>query len=452
MQPKSLILLLLALACGLVAAIGITQVISKQAQQPVPMGETVPILVAKETIPAWTPLSAQHVKLEPWPKDRVPEGAVSQIEAVEGRRTKTPIYPGEPLLEKKIFDKNANEHGPTVMIPKGLRVVTVKVDQVSSGSGLILPGDRVDVAVVLRPDPNKGIQEPVTQTFLQDIKVFAVNDQFHVQGVAQEEKSIQAKTVSLLVTPEQAQMILVASEAGKIQLVMRSPEEQDQARVKPVRLRDVLDLSEKTDREKETLVKDSASSSEDRDLLMERFKEFLRSREKADPSTVSLSAAGGQSPSTPTKPQAEQWSVRLLKAAQVEDVVLEKSQRGWGVASSTVYGPPPETSSSGKSSGAAGRVGSGVLGPGPKTDAQKGPPPSGQPAPGHPSGVLPGGNGLPEIPGRADPADLLHAPGETKAQPVGTATRFSDHRPEKSEPSGEDAPPNLVLPPPSDES
>lgn len=449
MQPKSLILLLLALACGLVAAIGITQVISKQAHQPIPMGETVPILVAKETIPAWTPLSAQHVKLEPWPKDRVPEGAISQIESVEGRRTKTPLYPGEPLLEKKIFDKNANEHGPTVMIPKGLRVVTVKVDQVSGGSGLILPGDRVDVAVVLRPDPNKGIVEPVTQTFLQDIKVFAVNDQFHIQGVAQEEKSIQAKTVSLLVTPEQAQMILVASEAGKIQLVMRSPEEQDQARVKPIRLRDVLDFSEKTDREKEALVKDSGSS-EEKDLLMERFREFLKSREKTETSTVSLSASNATG-SEPTKPKAEQWSVRLLKAAQIEDVVLEKSPHGWGVASSTVYGPPPETSSHTGGSGAPGGVGARGGGPVPKIDPQKGRLPSGQSAPGLPPGVLPGGNGLPQIPAGGDPADLLYSPGETETQPSGTAPRFSDHGSDKSEPSGEDAPMNLVLPP-SDES
>ena len=62
------------------------------------------------------------------------------------------------------------------MIPKGYRVVPVKVDLVSGGSSLILPGDRVDVMVHLVRDPCREIQETVTRTILQDIKVFAVND------------------------------------------------------------------------------------------------------------------------------------------------------------------------------------------------------------------------------------------------------------------------------------
>lgn len=422
MQPKSLILLLLALGCGLVASIGITQVIAKRSQEPLPVGETVPILVARETIPAWTTLTAQLVKLEPWPKDRVPEGAISQIEAVEGRRTKTPLYPGEPLLEKKIFDKNANEHGPTVMIPKGLRVVTVKVDQVSSGSGLVLPGDRVDVAVVLRSDLTKGITEPVTQTFLQDIKVFAVNDQFHIQGVAQEETSIQAKTVSLLVTPEQAQMILVASEAGKIQLVMRSPEEQDQVHVKPLRLRDVLDLSEWADREKEKMV--PTSESTDQQLLPERFKDFLNSRgETASPS--------------------EQWAIRLLKAAQVEDVVLEKSERGWNLADRTVYEP-----SGSASGGAAGSASSSLA---PTSPGQNS---SGDQSQGTPSAAPGGAAGPKDVdphaplgPGKTHPENLLSAPGVAGGSPGGGGPSLSEDQPDSLTPSGEDVPHNMVLPP-----
>lgn len=439
MQPKSLILLLLALGCGLVASIGITQVIAHRGQEPLPVGETVPILVARETIPAWTPLTAQLVKLEPWPKDRVPEGAISQIEAVEGRRTKTPLYPGEPLLEKKIFDKNANEHGPTVMIPKGLRVVTVKVDQVSSGSGLVLPGDRVDVAVVLRPDLTKGITEPVTQTFLQDIKVFAVNDQFHIQGVAQEETSIQAKTVSLLVTPEQAQMILVASEAGKIQLVMRSPEEQDQAHVKPLRLRDVLDLSEGADREKEKMV--TTSESTDQHLLLERFQDFLNSRGQTKDSSVST--ADLQTTSGQTTSPSEQWAIRLLKAAQVEDVVLEKSERGWNLADRTVYGP-----SGSASGGAAGSASSSSAptSPGQNSsgDQSQGAPSA---APGGAAGPKDVGPHAPLGPGKTHPENLLSAPGVAGGSPGGSGPSLSEDPPDSLTPSGEDVPHNMVLPP-----
>lgn len=456
MQLKSWILLLVALVCGLVASIGITQVISRRAQEPVSMGETIPILVAKDTIPAWTPLTAQLLKLQPWPKDRVPEGAISQIEAVEGRRTKTPIYPGEPILEKKLFDKNANEHGPTVMIPKGLRVVTVKVDQVSGGSGLILPGDRVDVAVVLRPDPIRGITEPVTKTFLQDIKVFAVNDQFHLEGTAPEEKTIQAKTVSLLVTPEQAQMILLASEIGKIQLVMRSPLEQDQAQVKPVRLQDILDISEKSVREKEKLADTSTLQDKEKEQLLERFREFLKSREKSQTETVSVAGTGAQGGVEPVKARAEQWTMRLLKASQVEDLVLEKGQGGWAVASSHVYGPPangsgkPNASVKSHAAHPSGASPNGALGTLLKKEVPKSLP---HPAPG-PAGSVPGGsptgaNGSP-TPESSQPANLPHQPGQANSQPPGGYPRVSGTPSESLPPAGEDLVPNLLGPVPDE--
>ena len=72
--------------------------------------------------------------------------------------------------------KGANQQGAAAMIPVGYRVVPVKVDLVSGGSDLILPGDRVDVMIHLVRDPSRGIEETVTRTILQDIKVFAVND------------------------------------------------------------------------------------------------------------------------------------------------------------------------------------------------------------------------------------------------------------------------------------
>ena len=105
-----------------------------------------------------------------------------------------------------------------------MRVVGVKVDVVSGNSGLILPGDRVDVLVHLLPNHDGGINEPTARTLLQFIKVFAVNDVLNLEGLDRD-KSIAAKTISLLVTPEQAQKVTMASEMGQIRLVLRSPED-----------------------------------------------------------------------------------------------------------------------------------------------------------------------------------------------------------------------------------
>ena len=91
MRPKSLILLLLALGCGLVAAIGINQVLANRpVQQAADTGEMVPIFVALTDIGMGDPLSPEVLKLEDWPKSKVPNGVLADLADVEGRRA-----PGE---------------------------------------------------------------------------------------------------------------------------------------------------------------------------------------------------------------------------------------------------------------------------------------------------------------------------------------------------------------------
>ncbi len=322
MRPKSLILLMLALGCGLVASIGITQVMANRGDGAVATADTAPILVAMDNIPQWSLITAHRVRIENWPKDKVPEDALSNIEDAEGRRTKTLIYAGDPIREAKLFDHGANEHGATMMIPEGLRAVPVKVDSVSGGSGLIVPGDRVDVAVTIQPDTKKGIAEPTTKTFLQDIKVFAVNDQFQVDP-DEDDKSISAKTVSLLVTPEQAQMLMLAADSGKIQLVLRSPDESANAKVAAVTLRQVLEAAEKADREQEELVEEDKPQAESQlSGLAERFKDFL------DKQGAQLAAAAKTAQPLP-RMEEDRWTVRLIRAADVERVVLQKDEDGW---------------------------------------------------------------------------------------------------------------------------
>jgi pilus assembly protein CpaB len=227
MRPKSLALLLLALGCGLVAAIGVSQVMAtRNAGTEASSGDTKAIFVAITDIGMGDLLASQVLRLEQWPKDKVPPGAVARIEDIEGRRTRTRLYAGEPILENKLLGKGTSQQGATAMIPKGYRVVPVKVDLVSGGSSLIVPGDRVDVMVHLESNASRGIPETVTLTVLQDIKVFAVNDVVEMDKEKDgATRSITAKTISLLVTPEQAAKVMLAVQMGIVNLVMRSPED-----------------------------------------------------------------------------------------------------------------------------------------------------------------------------------------------------------------------------------
>lgn len=223
MRPKSLILLALALGCGLIASIGINQVLANRSSGPA-TAETVDILVAAMDIPMGDPMSPEFVRVQAWPKAQMPEGAITSLEEIEERRTRTKFFPGEPILQAKLFGRGEAGESATDLIPKGYRVLPVKVDAVTGASGMILPGDRVDLMVHVTEDQHRGIPRTTTRTFLQNVKVFAVDNMFNQRG-ADGEQSISAKTISVLVTPEQAEVVAMATQLGSVTLVMRGPED-----------------------------------------------------------------------------------------------------------------------------------------------------------------------------------------------------------------------------------
>ena len=228
MRGKSVGLLVLALGCGLVASIGITRVMAnRDGETPAPTGDIETIFVALEDIGMGEVVTAQMLRLEEWPKDKVPEMALTNMEDVEGRRARTKLYAGEPMLDNKLMAKGASDAGPDILIPPGYRAVPVKVDMVSGGSNMIRPGSRVDVLLFVPKSSGNGFTQSTVKTILQDIKVFAVNNVVDMESGSDEggSQSIQATTISLLLTPEQTQQVTLASELGKLRLVMRSPED-----------------------------------------------------------------------------------------------------------------------------------------------------------------------------------------------------------------------------------
>lgn len=344
MRAKSILLLLLALGCGLVASIGITQVMAtRQAAGPGPV-ETESIFVAMKDIAMGDPLTAQMVKLEPWPKDKIPAGALTRLEDIEGRRPKGPIPAGSPIVDNMLLGKGITEAGAGAAIPPGFRVVPVKVDPVMGSANMMRPSDRVDVLVHIKQDPAKGIPKTFTRTILQDIKVFAVNDQFDVSA-ASGDKSMAAKTIWLLVTPEQAQTVMLATELGQVRLVMRSPVDKEQRKLE----------------------------GEDPSKLLEGIVDTTTSRGAAPEPQPSpndalqdlLGMLAGQSAQPKEEPQAEpappspknpSWSIRIIAGPQVTDAVLEaqgsataedsRTAQRWRVASTSEWSMPGQGASS----------------------------------------------------------------------------------------------------------
>lgn len=222
MRPKSLILLALALGCGLVASIGISQVLDSQNRQQASI-ETVPIYVAMHNINLGDPVDDGMVSLQEWPKDKVPVGAVTKWEDIQGRRPKTIIFQGEPLNDGKFLAKGET-HDPIAGIPPGMRLKTVSVDARKSAAGLLSPGDRVDVQLFVQRNEQNGVPRPFTKIILQNIRVYAVDQAVQRSSEGTEERSV-AKTVSLVMTPQQASRVTTAENMGEISLIPRNPDD-----------------------------------------------------------------------------------------------------------------------------------------------------------------------------------------------------------------------------------
>jgi hypothetical protein len=204
-------------------------------------------------------------------------------------------------------------------------VASVRVDLVSGNHDMIRPGDRVDVMVYLIRRPGSEIAETAFQEVLQDVKVFAVNDEVGT-GPDEEGRSGRTATISLVVTPEQAGLVALASEMGKIRLFLRSPDDDEKLPKIVVKPSKLLGSTAASDRKEEELVKDPEATPKEPTLP-----DWLKG----------MTSAGGLAASPVTGPGVERHEMMLLQGSKVDHVVLERhgEPSGPGQWHITGFGP-----------------------------------------------------------------------------------------------------------------
>jgi pilus assembly protein CpaB len=244
----------------LVASIGISQVMDRNSNSQAKL-ETVPIYVALHNINLGDPIEAEMLSLQEWPKDKVPRGAISSLEELEGRRPRTAIIEGEPILEGKLLAPGQIADAIS-QSPKGMRLKTIAVDAEKSAAGLLGPGDRVDVQLFLRKDQRTGVEMAKSKTILQNIRVFAVDQTVQRAADGGEERTI-AKTVSLVLTPEQASKLSLAEQVGEVSLTPRNPDDDASADWAESTIEDLMgSKGEKNTREQEQGLDDEEPSAD----------------------------------------------------------------------------------------------------------------------------------------------------------------------------------------------
>jgi Flp pilus assembly protein CpaB len=130
-----------------------------------------------------------------------------------------------------------------------MRLKTIAVNA-EKGVGLLGPGDRVDVQLFVRKDARTGVETAKAKIILQNIRVFAVDQTVQRSADGSEEKTI-AKTVSLMLTPEQASKLSLAEQIGEISLIPRNPDDDEVATWAEMKIEDLLGDGESNTREKE---------------------------------------------------------------------------------------------------------------------------------------------------------------------------------------------------------
>lgn len=176
-------------------------------------------------------LDRAMLRIARYPKDAVPEGAYATLDSVVGQTTKVFMGAREPVTAIKMSSRGG---GLSMLVRPSMRAASLEVNQVSGVSGFVLPGDRVDVLVTV--DPRNINEDAVTRTVLQNTEVLAAGQKTEQQ----DNKPITVQAVTLLVSPEGAETLALALHEGKIHLVLRNPEDQEENQVASLSTREML--------------------------------------------------------------------------------------------------------------------------------------------------------------------------------------------------------------------
>ena len=180
--------------------------------------QTQAVVVAAADLQLGTALKKEDLRVVQFPQGAAPEGGFTQTAELVGRGLIVPVVKNEPILTAKLASKEAGAGLPPV-IPEGMRAVSVRVNEVVGVAGYVLPGNRVDVVATASPTDQRS--DTTSKVVLSNVQVLTAGTR--MEQNSDDNKAVQVTVVTLLVNPEQAERLALASTEGKIQLALRNP-------------------------------------------------------------------------------------------------------------------------------------------------------------------------------------------------------------------------------------
>ncbi len=216
MRSKSANIVTIAVVFGVLAAAWVLhhvrQLETQIAEARGGASATVDIVITNDAIPIGSRIEAENLRLVRWPMEVLPEGAFHDVDLAVGTIARTTIERNQPVLQSQLVAQGSGLL--PLMITEGMRAVSVKVDNVTGVSGFITPNSRVDVLV----SGTTGTQEPRSKVILQNVKVLATGTSIEQR----DQKPVEVPTVTLLVSPEDAEKVALATHDEPVRLALRN--------------------------------------------------------------------------------------------------------------------------------------------------------------------------------------------------------------------------------------
>jgi pilus assembly protein CpaB len=231
MKAARLVVLVVAVAAGGAAALlagrGGDEPPPAQPVAAAPSINTVDILVAKMDIPLGQSVSANDMQWQVWPTQAASPSFIRRsdrpdaIEALTGAIVRSPFVAGEPVRDAKLIKANGSGYMAAVL-DKGMRAVSTEISPETGAGGFILPNDRVDVILSRRDreaEKSGSTESQMSEMILVNIRVLAIDQTL---GEKDGQKVVIGKTVTLELTPRQAETLALSRQLGTLSLALRS--------------------------------------------------------------------------------------------------------------------------------------------------------------------------------------------------------------------------------------
>lgn len=217
-KTRTVIVIGLAVTMAAIASYGVLRAVQRIPVREVEVAHHYAV-VARRDLPVGTLLTAQDVKLVAWPDSDPITGGFTEVEPVVDRGLIVSVLANEPIAENKLAPIEAGAGLPPT-IPEGMRAVSVKVNEVIGVAGFTVPGTRVDVLATIN---NRNSQDSMTRTVVSNVQVLTAGTKYDQEQARKDGEPIKSTVVTLAVTPQDAERIVLAASEGKIILALRNP-------------------------------------------------------------------------------------------------------------------------------------------------------------------------------------------------------------------------------------